>query len=89
MGAITEELEEQVNREYVDLLAAAINAKDFMSIDATSGEFMLPVKKTTGEDAEQLYMRLTAYNLDGDYTLLLDGILYKKDADGNFVAINQ
>ena len=42
---------------------------------------MMPVSKV-GDT--QLYMRLTAYNLDGTYTTLLDGKLYKKVSDGVF-----
>lgn len=58
-----------------------IAAKEFTPIESSSGNFMMPVSKV-GDT--QLYMRLTAYNLDGTYTTLLDGKLYKKVSDGVF-----
>jgi hypothetical protein len=74
------------SEKYVDeKVAETISAKEFTPIESTSGNFMMPVQKT---GSTQLYMRLTAYNLDGAYTTLLDGKFYTKLSDGVFQEYN-
>ena len=80
----SQNIEPGVNQQYVDNAIAAINAKEFMSIDSSTGNFMLPVAKSDDATPVQLYMRLTVYNLDGDYTPMFDGVLYTKTAEGVF-----
>lgn len=70
------------SEKYVDeKVAQTIAAKEFTPIDATTGNFMMPTHKVGNV---QLYMRLTAYNLDGSYTTLLDGRFYRKTGEGQF-----
>ena len=70
------------SEKYVDeKVAQTISAKEFTPIDSITGNFMMPTHKVGDV---QLYMRLTAYNLDGNYTTLLDGKFYRKTGEGVF-----
>lgn len=70
------------SEKYVDeKVAQTIAAKEFTPIETSTGNFMMPTHKV---GSVQLYMRMTAYNLDGNYSTMLDGKFYRKVSDGVF-----
>jgi len=61
-----------------------IGSKEFMSIDPTNGQFMIPISKV---GTTQRYMRLSIINLDGVWVPDLDQKQYIRNADGTFTEV--
>lgn len=84
MAIDAEDIEPGTNEAYVNVRCEAILAKSFMSIDPTTGNFMIPADKV---DGVQRYGRLMVVSLDGALTLELDGKYYKKNEDDTYSEI--
>lgn len=84
MAIDAEDIEPGTNEAYVNQKVDAIMAKDFMSIDQVSGQFMLPFRKVNGV---QQYMRLSLTSLDGVWVPDLDQKVYIKNEDDSFTEV--
>lgn len=62
-----------------------VRSKTFMSIDPSSGNFMIPADKAGGV---QRYGRLKIVWIDGIMTLELDGKYYTKNEDGTYLEVS-
>lgn len=85
MAVEVEELEPGTNENYVNDKCNRILAKQFMSIDAQNGQFMLPVRKVGGV---QQYMRMTLVAVDGVWSVDLDQKFYVKNEDDSFTEVS-
>ena len=85
MAIVLEELEPGTNERYVDEKCDRILAKQFMSIDAQNGQFMLPIRKVGGV---QQYMRMTIVSVDGVWSVDLDQKFYVKNEDDSYTEVN-
>ena len=84
MAIDVENLEPGANEAYVNRRCDAILAKQFMSIDPATGNFMIPADKV---DGVQRYGRLMIVILDGVMTLELDGKFYIKNENDTFTEV--
>lgn len=85
MAIVLEELEPGTNERYVDEKCDRILAKQFMSIDAENGQFMLPIRKVGNV---QQYMRMTIVSVDGVWSVDLDQKFYVKNEDDSYTEVN-
>lgn len=85
MAEVVEELEPGTNENYVNEKCDRILAKQFMSIDAVNGQFMLPIRKVGGV---QQYMRMTIVSVDGVWSVDLDQKFYVKNEDDTYSEVN-
>ena len=85
MAVDVEELEPGTNENYVNEKCDRILAKQFMSIDAENGQFMLPIRKVGGV---QQYMRMTIVSVDAVWSVDLDQKFYVKNEDETYSEVS-
>ena len=85
MAVDVEELEPGTNENYVNEKCNRILAKQFMSIDAENGQFMLPIRKV---GSVQQYMRMTIVSVDGVWSVDLDQKFYVKNEDETYSEVS-
>ena len=85
MAIDIEEFEPGANAAYVEGKFNAVMARQFMSIDPNTGNFMIPAEKVGGV---QRYGRLKIVLVDGLMTLELDGKFYVKNEDETYSEVS-